>query len=163
MFIALLIVFILFVLFIILYYAKIKKVKNVGKIKYCYNSLLSFILIMVNKISKSDFIAITNTLTNRIHLINKNYYDNITEEYFSRRIYVSNRATIYELLAKTDSFTIMTTNQKAYQHTDYYPDTRYFVMKGTTISSEVGWIKRKDYQPNALAMEFISILSSYYA
>ena len=88
---------------------------------------------------------------------------NITEEYFSRRIYVSNRATIYELLAKTDSFTIMTTNQKAYQHTDYYPDTRYFVMKGITISSEVGWIKRKDYQPNALAMEFISILSSYYA
>ncbi|MEI0567960.1 hypothetical protein [Brachyspira pulli] len=82
MFITLLIVFILFILFIILYYAKIKKVKNVGKIKYCYNSVLSFILIMVNKISKSDFIAITNPLTNRIHLIDKNYYDNITEEDF---------------------------------------------------------------------------------
>ena len=79
MFIALLIIFILF---IILYYAKIKKVKNVGKIKYCYNSVLSFILKMVNKIINSDFIAITNPLTNRIHLINKNYYDNITEEDF---------------------------------------------------------------------------------
>ena len=80
MFIALLIVFILFTLFIILYYAKIKKVRTVGKIKYCYNSILSFILKIVNKIKKSDFIAITNPLTNRIHLINKNDYDNITEE-----------------------------------------------------------------------------------
>ena len=79
MFITLLIIFILF---IILDYAKIKKVKNVGKIKYCYNSVLSFILKIVNKISKSDFIAITNPLTNRIHLIDKNYYDNITEEDF---------------------------------------------------------------------------------
>lgn len=81
----------------------------------------------------------------------------------SGRIVVNDRATLMEIMEQTDAFMLAGTNPKAYTHSAYYPNAKYFQIANTDITCEVGWIKRKDYSPSALALEFIQILSSYYA
>lgn len=83
-------------------------------------------------------------------------------QHLKTRIVVSERATVYDLLEKTSCFTIATTNQTAYQNTDYYPNIRSLILEDSKIYGEIGWIKRKDYQPTQLTLEFLQILSSYY-
>ncbi|HPK16963.1 MAG TPA: LysR family transcriptional regulator [Clostridia bacterium] len=78
------------------------------------------------------------------------------------RIVVSERATVYDLLEKTNCFTITTTNQMAYKNTDYYPDIRSLILEDSQICGEIGWIKRKDHLPSKLTLEFLQILSGYY-
>ena len=67
------------------------------------------------------------------------------------------------IMEQTDAFMLAGTNPKAYTHSAYYPNAKYFQIANTDITCEVGWIKRKDYSPSALALEFSQILSSYYA
>lgn len=79
------------------------------------------------------------------------------------RIVVNDRATLMETMEHTDAFMLAGTNPKAYTHSNYYPNAKCFQIAHTDITCEVGWIKRKDYSPSSLALEFISFLSSYYA
>ena len=78
------------------------------------------------------------------------------------RIIVSGRGALYDMLEKTDGFSITSTNQIAYKNTDYYPNIRSFVLANSKISAEIGWIKKKSYNPSPLVLEFLQILSSYY-
>ena len=73
-----LILFISLLIFIliVIYYNKIKKQKEFGELTIVNNSLLTLILIIVNKIFKKSFNAITNPLSHKIHLISKEEYDN---------------------------------------------------------------------------------------
>ena len=77
-------------------------------------------------------------------------------------IVVNSRAALYEVLDHTDAYTIASTNRQAYTHAKYYPHARSFVLQTDGGPCEVGWIKRKDHTPSALAMEFLQILTGYY-
>ena len=79
-----------------------------------------------------------------------------------RRIVVSERSTISDILDKTDAVYITTTSTIAYRNTDYYPNMRHFKLKNCAITGEVGWVKRSDSQPSTTALEFLEILTSYF-
>lgn len=79
-----------------------------------------------------------------------------------RRIIVTERATLGDILDKTDAVSITTTNRIAYQNTDYYPTMRHFQLKDCPITGEIGWIKRADASLSDVALEFLQILSSYF-
>lgn len=79
-----------------------------------------------------------------------------------KRIIVSERATVGDILDKTDAISITTTSQIAYSNTDYYPTMRHFKVKNCPISGEVGWVKRADMPLSELSLEFLQILSSYF-
>lgn len=78
------------------------------------------------------------------------------------QIVVDSRSALYELLDYTDAFTLSSTNQHAYTHASYYPFARSYVLENSDISCDVGWIKRRDYTPSTLALEFIQLLSTFY-
>ena len=78
------------------------------------------------------------------------------------KIVVNSRAAMYDMLEKTNGFTITTTNQIAYKNTDYYPKVHSFVLGNSKISAEIGWIKKKNYNPPSLVLEYLQILSEYY-
>lgn len=80
-----------------------------------------------------------------------------------RRIVVSERATMVDMLDKTDAVGISTTNAIAYQNTDYYPNLKYFKLKDCSITGEIGWIKRADAPLSDIALSFLQILTSYYS
>lgn len=79
-----------------------------------------------------------------------------------RRIVVTERSTLGDILDKTDAVSITTTNQIAYQNTDYYPTMRYFLLKDCQITGEIGWIKRADTPLSSVSLEFLQILSSFF-
>lgn len=78
------------------------------------------------------------------------------------RITANSRAALYEILEHTDAYTIMATNRQAYTHASYYPNARSFILAGNQGNCEVGWIKRRDYTPSPIALEFIQLLTTYY-
>ena len=81
----------------------------------------------------------------------------------SGEIVVDSRAMLYELMENTPAFTITSTNRRAYQKASYYPRARSFeIADETGISCDVGWIKRRDYTPSPLVLEFLQLVSSYY-
>lgn len=80
----------------------------------------------------------------------------------ARKIVVSERATLGDILDKTDAYSITTTNKLAYRNTDYYPTMRHFKLLDCDITGEIGWIKRADHTLSVTAMEFLEILSSYF-
>lgn len=67
------------VIFIIIYYVKIKKKRKVSEITFINRSIYALILHIVNKVFKKDYVAITNAFNSRIHIINKDTFNNITE------------------------------------------------------------------------------------
>lgn len=81
----------------------------------------------------------------------------------SSRIIANSRSALYEILEHTDAFTIMATNRQAYSRAKYYPAARSFILSGKHGNCEVGWIKRRDYSPSPIALEFIQLLTTYYA
>ena len=80
----------------------------------------------------------------------------------SRRIVVSERATLFDMLDKTPCFSVTTTDEIAYQNTDYYDQIRSFRLKNCQITGEIGWIKRMDVPQSKLVLDYLQILSSYY-
>ena len=80
----------------------------------------------------------------------------------ARRIVVTERATLGDILDKTEAVSLTTTNRIAYQNTDYYPTMRCFQLRDCPITGEVGWIKRKDTPLSDVSLEFLQILSSYF-
>ena len=62
------------------YYLKIKKIKKVDNVVYVFRSLLSLSLVISSRVSNINFIAITNPFTKRIHVKNKNIFDNIDKD-----------------------------------------------------------------------------------
>ena len=69
---------IILIVIILLYYNLIKKQKEFGELTIVNNSLLTLILIIVNKISRNNFNAITNPFSSKIHLVYKIEYDNFS-------------------------------------------------------------------------------------
>ena len=80
----------------------------------------------------------------------------------TRKIVVNERATLGDILDKTNAFSITTTNKLAYRNTDYYPTMRHFKLVDCDITGEIGWIKRADHALSETAMEFLELLSSYF-
>jgi DNA-binding transcriptional LysR family regulator len=78
------------------------------------------------------------------------------------RIVVSSRASLYEILAKTDGYYVTATPRPAYRHTDYYPETRSLLLKDRGLTGEIGWIKNEDYNPSPIANEFVRLLNDYF-
>ncbi len=78
------------------------------------------------------------------------------------RIVVDSRGALYDMLEKTDGVSIASTNQIAYKNTDYYPHIRSFVLSDSKISAEIGWIKKRTYNPSPILLEYLQILSNYY-
>lgn len=70
----------LLIVFVPFYYKKLKNVRKVGEVVFVNNSLLCLILIIVHKIFKKEFIAITNPLNNRVHIVSLTYFQEITED-----------------------------------------------------------------------------------
>lgn len=93
-------------------------------------------------------------------------YSNLTRmlglEGCPQQIVVNSRATLYDMIEKTNGFSIATTNRMAYAHTGYYPNIKSLDLAESTVTGDVGWIKRKDHTPSPLALEFLQILSEYY-
>ena len=79
-----------------------------------------------------------------------------------RRIVVSERSTLFEMLDKTPCISITSTHEIAYQNTDYYDEIRSIRIKNCGITGEIGWIKRRDVPQSNVGMDFLQILSSYY-
>ncbi len=80
----------------------------------------------------------------------------------TRRIVVTERSTLFDMLDKTPGFSVAATDEIAYQNTDYYEKIRSFRLKNCVITGEIGWIKRTDSPQTPLVLEFLQILSSYY-
>jgi DNA-binding transcriptional LysR family regulator len=80
----------------------------------------------------------------------------------SRRIVVSERSTLFDMLDKTPCFSVTTTDEIAYQNTDYYDQIRSFRLKNCQITGEIGWIKRTDVPQSKQVLDFLQVLSSYY-
>ena len=83
------IICVLIIAFIIIYYIKIKKTRQVSiplngdclysdlnSITIVTRSVLTLILIIVNKITKQNYTAITNPLNHRVHFVEEFTYDN---------------------------------------------------------------------------------------
>lgn len=79
-----------------------------------------------------------------------------------RRIVVSERSTLFEMLDKTPCFSATATDEIAYQNTDYYDKIRSIRIKDCSITGEIGWIKRRDVPQTNVGLDFLQILSSYY-
>ena len=80
----------------------------------------------------------------------------------TRRIVVTERAALLDMLDKTPCFSVAATDEIAYQNTDYYEKIRSFRLKNCLITGEIGWIKRTDVPQTSLVLEYLQILSSYY-
>lgn len=88
--------------------------------------------------------------------------DIMEDHSFLSPIIVDNRAALYEILEHTDAFTLTGTSRKAYTKAKYYPRARSFIFDSDFSQVEVGWIKRKDYSPSDLALEYIQLLTTYF-
>ena len=80
----------------------------------------------------------------------------------TRRVVVTERSVLMDMLDKTPGFSVAATDEIAYQNTDYYEKVRSFRLKNCRITGEIGWIKRTDTAQTSLVLEYLQILSSYY-
>ena len=112
----------------------------------------------------ADTVVTPETLSEHclVHYDNENFDSTHSMVRSPGEIVVNSRAALYEVLDHTDAYTIASTNRQAYTHAKYYPHARSFVLQTDGGPCEVGWIKRKDHTPSALAMEFLQILTGYY-
>ena len=78
------------------------------------------------------------------------------------RIYAKSWSIILDILRSTDSFSIVATNRKAYTTIPYYDGVRSLELLDCDCYNIMGWITRKNAVLSDLAMEFLSILSSYF-
>lgn len=78
------------------------------------------------------------------------------------RIYAKSWFIILDIVRSTDSFSIVATNRKAYTTIPYYDGVRSLELLDCDCYNIMGWITRKNAVLSDLAMEFLSILSSYF-
>ena len=78
------------------------------------------------------------------------------------RIYAKSWSIILDIVRSTDSFSIVATNRKAYTTIPYYDGVRSLELLDCDCYNIMGWITRKNAVLSDLAMEFLSILSSYF-
>lgn len=62
---------------------------------------------------------------------------------------VNSRASMLDLVRETVSVNVGTRSQIPYKYTDFYPNLKTIELKMDNYYQEVGWICRKNYQPNA--------------
>lgn len=63
------------------YYKKVKQIKITEHITFINNSVLCFVLYLINKIFKKEFDAITNPFNSRVHLLNYGDYLSINKHF----------------------------------------------------------------------------------
>ena len=79
-------------------------------------------------------------------------------------IVTSSRAVIYDMLDQTDAYYLSSDFQDVYENLDgRFGNTssdraHMFLLTGTEIQSEIGWIKHSSYNLSTLAEEFVSML-----
>ena len=79
-------------------------------------------------------------------------------------IITSSRAVIHDILDQTDAYYLSSDFQNVYKHLDgrfgniSSDCTHMFLLTGTEIQSEIGWIKHSSYNPSTLAGEFVSMM-----
>ena len=78
------------------------------------------------------------------------------------RIYAKSWSIILDIVRSTDSFSIVATNRKAYTTIPYYDGVRSLELLDCDCYNIMGWSTRKNAVLSDLAMEFLSILSSYF-
>lgn len=78
------------------------------------------------------------------------------------RFIITSRATLFEILDKTPAYYLSATPDRAYHHTDYYPNTRSLRLADCDITAEIGWIKNESHHLSPLANQFTRILASYF-
>ena len=78
------------------------------------------------------------------------------------RIYAKSWSIILDIVRSTDSFSIVATNRKAYTTIPYYDGVRSLELLDCDCYNIMGWITRKNAVLSDLAIEFLSILSSYF-
>ena len=83
-------------------------------------------------------------------------------EVCTHRIYAKSWSIILDIVRSTDSFSIVATNRKAYTTIPYYDGVRSLELLDCDCYNIMGWITRKNAVLSDLAMEFLSILSSYF-
>lgn len=74
-------------------------------------------------------------------------------------IITDDRATIYELLDKTDGFFVASANDKAYSKFNFYQNAKAFDFKTPSYSYATGWIKRTHHDLSEISIEFIDLLT----
>lgn len=78
-------------------------------------------------------------------------------------IIITSRMALYEILEETDAFCVVSYNEPVYKHVAYYSLAKSFRIEGCSLTHEIGWIKREGCVPSALALEFIQLISNYFA
>lgn len=82
------------------------------------------------------------------------------------RIVTSSRSVIYETLRNTDAFYL--NSSYPFEHLDAkgpsdYSNFRTFILKDSTICSEIAWIKRADYSLSIPASKLVHQISNYFS
>lgn len=72
---------------------------------------------------------------------------------------VNERATLYEILDKTQAFSLGANTLAAYRHAQYYPNIRSLILTDCPVECGVGWIRRKSTPLSPAAAEFVQSLT----
>ncbi|MGN0981060.1 MAG: LysR family transcriptional regulator [Candidatus Avoscillospira sp.] len=72
-----------------------------------------------------------------------------------QRITVKDRATLYELLSKTDAFTLGVHNRMAYQNTEYYADKCALRLTDNRMLLEIGFIVNRSRPLSPIAEAYL--------
>ncbi len=111
------------------------------------NELRDFPLLIYDELELDPFASVVDSL-------------NLRQK---QRFVVTERATMFDLLEKTNAFSISGINPVISRNTDYNKKIRFLRLKDNPISEEIGWIIRSDVQPLPAALSFIEILSQLFA
>ena len=75
-----------------------------------------------------------------------------------RRITVSDRATLYELIATTDAYTVGVHNEHAYSATEYYSNVRTLRLVNIQTRMEIGYVVNRSRPLSPIAEEYIKAI-----
>ncbi len=75
-----------------------------------------------------------------------------------KRITVKDRATLNELIATTDAYTVGTHNRHAYSSTQYYTNVRALVLSDKQLKLEIGYIVNKSRPLSPIAKEYMEAI-----
>jgi DNA-binding transcriptional LysR family regulator len=75
-----------------------------------------------------------------------------------KRIVVKDRATLNELIATTDAYTVGVHNKHAYSSTRYYTNVRALALSNAQSSLEIGYIINKSRPLSPIAQEYVDAI-----
>ena len=75
-----------------------------------------------------------------------------------KQITVSDRSSLYEILARTDAFSLGAHKESAYKKYPDYPDIKILHLKGHNESLEIGCVQSLDHRLSGIAEEYLHML-----